>query len=228
MGEKSWVVFYCYSIRANLLAQHEPIVKKAAVDDYAWLKYIHKWWYDLLRWCRGHRGSQKQRGHQLSSALNGSPYEQLTPVLLVLGYVFLGGGLTISSSQLQFASDVAIITIMLCMATGHVLTSLHLPFQALWKSPHTSWCHEHSPQQKHDDVCQRYSEMVMIGFHMDMSEDFPGHLILEGPEKHVLTLEAHNILMIRKLYNPLIGSWQKTTHSLSPFKIHVFQLPVAW
>jgi hypothetical protein len=47
--------------------------------------------------------------------------------------------------------------------------------------------------------------MVMIGFHMDMSEDFPGHLILEGPEKKVLTLEAHNILMIRKLYNPLIG-----------------------
>ena len=51
--------------------------------------------------------------------------------------------------------------------------------------------------------------MVMIGFHMDMSEDFPSHLILEGPKKHVLTLEAHNILMIRKLYNPLIGSDKK-------------------
>jgi hypothetical protein len=29
-----------------------------------------------------------------------------------------------------------------------------------------------------------------------------------------LTLEAHNILMIRKLYNPLIGYWQKN-NSLS-------------
>lgn len=35
MGENHELFLFFIVIRANLLVQHEPIVKKAAVDDYA-------------------------------------------------------------------------------------------------------------------------------------------------------------------------------------------------